>query len=73
MAQSDLRNDLVNDELHNDAVKETPTFQNYSNSNQENEKVGTILKAAFTQVFTTKIVSFSQNGYSEEILKLSQH
>ncbi|KAJ8420960.1 hypothetical protein Cgig2_012930 [Carnegiea gigantea] len=37
VAQSHLRNNLVNDDLDSDVVKETPALQINSNSNRENE------------------------------------
>jgi len=73
VAQSDLRNVVVNDELVNTVAKSNPMVQISSNSNCEGGKAGASMENSINSVTRTKTVSFSQNGFSEEIIKISQH
>ncbi|KAJ8446349.1 hypothetical protein Cgig2_005880 [Carnegiea gigantea] len=69
----DVRKDEPhNDNLDGELVKETPDFQSNSNSKLEVEELRDSREDCIHSASRTKTVSFSQIGYSESVLKLSQ-
>ncbi|KAJ8445424.1 hypothetical protein Cgig2_031237 [Carnegiea gigantea] len=75
MAQSNIRRDDPSmADTKREVAQQTPDKQN-SNSNSKMGSVRPILSSNKDSIYSiarTKIVSFSQNGYSKELLKLSQ-
>ena len=81
VAQSDLRNTydekddmaVINVVVHRKVVQQTPDLQFVSNSNWDIERAEGKGKECTHPESRTKTVSFSQNDYSEEMLKTAQH
>ena len=81
VAQSDLRKthdekddmSVINVVVDRDVVQETLDLQFISNSNRDIERAEGEGEECIHFESRTKTVSFSQNGYSEEMLKTSQH
>lgn len=62
-----------NDNLGVELIKETLDLQSNSNSKLEVEELRDSKEDCIHSASRTKTVSFSQYGYSKEVLKLSQH
>lgn len=64
---------MLSTDLNREAMRGTPGNQSFSNSNQGAEKTNNYSDNSIYSDSRTKTACFSQNDFSEEMLKLSHH